>query len=366
MKLLSDLDVSGKRVFLRADLDVPLDSDLKDEVRLRNIKPTFDYLLEHGASQIMIAGHIGRPEERDPALSTDKLLAPLAEILGRKITFKDDLERKTEGEVVLLDNLRFWPGEEANDPDFAKKLAFMADFYINDAFGDSHRAHASIIGVPAFLTHAAGIHLQKEVEELSRLLEGPERPFVAVVGGAKMETKIPIVNNLAQIADKVLVGGLIAKQLITNEVSVNRHSGVATTTIGSRDSISSSRETSSLIASLQNDNKKSNVIVASLTPNGKDIDDVSVNRFVETIKGAKTVVWNGPVGFFEEGHESGTMAIAKAIIDSGAYSVVGGGETTEFLASKGLLDKFSFVSSGGGAMLEFLAGRELPGIRALE
>ena len=340
MKLLSDIDVSGKRVFLRADLDVRI-LDVGDRIsettRLLNLKPTIEYLLASGAGQIFIAGHVGRPKGTDPALSTVLLEAPLEAILKRSVTFKRDLDfgdgtLASMAQIILLENLRFRPGEKANDADFTKQLAGLADVYVNDAFAASHRAHASIVGVPAILPHAAGLHLQKEVESLTKLLESAQRPFVAVVGGAKTETKVPVVENLAKIADQVLAGGAIAKEFPISNFKF----------------------------------PISNVVIAKLAPNTKDIDQESTDKFIEIIKGAKTVVWNGPMGVFEEGFDAGTMAVAQAIAASEAYSVVGGGETTEFLASWGMIDKFSFVSSGGGAMLEFLAGKELPGIVALE
>ncbi|MBI2327628.1 phosphoglycerate kinase [Candidatus Curtissbacteria bacterium] len=366
MKLLSSLDVSGKKVFLRADLDVSIaDVNSKQEsIRLQNLKPTVDWLLEHGAKQIVIAGHIDRPEKPDPTLSTKNLLGPLENILGQKIVFKGDFESdkysssevekisigssppfdfalyqtvpgfaqgRTINRVILLENLRFWPGEEANNPDFAKQLATLSDVYINDAFGVSHRAHASMVGVPLLLPHAAGLHLAREIEELSKLLKAPQRPFVAIVGGAKIETKMPVISHLAKVADQVLVGGELPLEIKASGKSFSE-----------------------------------NVYVGTLTADNKELSEESAKRFLESIRVAKTIVWNGPTGVFEEGFDKVSLAIADAIFASGAHSVVGGGETTQFLAQSGLLPKFSFVSSGGGAMLEFLAGRELPGIKALE
>ncbi|MDP2633080.1 MAG: phosphoglycerate kinase, partial [Candidatus Curtissbacteria bacterium] len=234
-------------------------------------------------------------------------------------------------QLILLENLRFWPGEETNDEEFAKKLAGIADIYVNDAFAVCHRTHASMVGVPALLPHAAGLHLQEEVETLSKLLEKPQRPFVAIVGGAKIETKIPVIENLSKVADEVLVGGYLPLEIEKEGLSLPK-----------------------------------NVLIATLGGDKKDIDEASVKKFSDVIKDAKTVVWNGPMGLYEEGFEKGTLAVAQALIECAGFSVVGGGETSDFLESKNLLDKFSFVSSGGGAMLEFLAGKTLPGIVALE
>ena len=415
MKVLSDIDVSGKRVFVRADLDVPSEqltlrctqghlfepepqsrrpelaervtidpstslragsSQLAESIRLKSLKPTVDYLLQHEASRIIIAGHIGRPKKPDPTLSTKLLIEPLEKILGQKITFESQpvsqLTGDTPGvsmaatlhtpgvskEITLLENLRFWPGEVENDQEFAKKLASMADIYINEAFGNCHRNHASMVALPQLFTdvedlleserprsrrpegfhprRAVGLHLEKEVEVLGLLLDSPQRPFIAIVGGAKIETKVPAIENLARIADWVLVGGAIAREFQISNFKF----------------------------------QISNVVVATSEVNDKDIDQESIGKFKQIISTAKSVVWNGPMGIFEEGFEKGTMAIAKAIVDSGAYSIVGGGETTEFLSSKELISPpaggFSFVSVGGGAMLEFLAGKKLPGLKALQ
>lgn len=332
MKLLSEIDLQNKKIFLRADLDVPLTSDGLEEsaTRLTNLRETVEYLTSAGC-EILIAGHIDRPERKDPALSTKNLLPYLENILDKSILFQEEIEKPVKGLIVLLENLRFWEGEVANDLEFAKKLASGADVYVNEAFGNSHRAHASMVTLPKLLPHAAGFHLENEVNELSKLLSSSVRPFVAIVGGVKIETKIPLIENLAKTADFVLVGGKLPVEIANN------------------------------------DNKfSSNVIIATHTEDKKDIDKASIDRFREVIGQAKTVVWNGPMGKFEENFANGSLEIAKAIIESGAYSVVGGGETTQFLASRGLLPKFSFVSAGGGAMLEFLSGKKLPALEALE
>lgn len=345
MKLISDLDVSGKKVFLRADLDVDVSAitDPTQIVRLNNLKPTVDYLLEHGAKQIVIAGHIGRPTELPlvhnpqvpffvPNLSTKNLVAPLEKILGQKIVFCEDFGHITDAQILLFENLRFWRGETLNDPVFTNRLAILGQVYVNDAFGNCHREHASMVRLPQMLMHAAGLHLEEEVNQITKLINNPQRPFVAIVGGYKKETKLPVIANLAKLADKVLVGGALVIEL----------AGGA----GPLDALP-------------------NVIIGTLTLDKEDLDEATINNFKEVVAGAKTVVWNGPLGHFETGHANGSMAIAQAVAGD-AFSVVGGGETTEFLAKNNLLQKFSFVSSGGGAMLELLAGKKLPGIEALE
>lgn len=340
MRVISEADISGKRVFVRADLDVPLgpDSSYEAATRLKNLKPTVDLIFRKGAEKVIIAGHIDRPEKPDPGLSCAQLLGPLENILFRSVAFKPHLQIKDDaldranlaGTLYLLENLRFWPGETENDLDFAKSLAKLADIYVNEAFGNCHREHASMVLLPTLIPSFGGLHLQEEVETLSKLLKGPRRPFVAVVGGAKIETKLPVIENLSRVADWVLVGGELPIEIKKTEQTF-----------------------------------KDNVLIASLIENDVDIDDKSVSRFADLIFKAKTVVWNGPMGLFEEGHEKASVQIAKAIGESGAYSVVGGGETTQFLAEKNLLSLFSFVSAGGGALLEFLAGKKLPGLEAL-
>ena len=342
MRVLSDIDVSGKRVFVRADLDVPLreaqasnderlTTNAEVATRLTNLKPTVDYLFENGAEKVIIAGHLDRPKWFDPALSTKNLKSSLEKILSRSVIFAENFEKQVLENLVLLENLRFWPGETQNDQSFAHQLANLADIYINEAFGNCHRNHASMVSLPSLLPHAAGFHLAKEVEELTKILNDPEKPFVAIVGGAKIETKLPLVEHLAKIADFVLVGGELPVEIKERKMTFAQ-----------------------------------NVMVASLTSDAKDISEESIKQFCDVIASAKTVVWNGPQGLFEEGHNRGSLEIAESIINSGAYTVVGGGETVEFLAKNNLLSRFSFVSSGGGAMLELLAGKKLPALEALQ
>jgi phosphoglycerate kinase len=361
VKLLKDLDVKNKKVFVRADLDVPLtelvlpssglaaDGLLSTEgaTRIKNLKPTIDYLTEHDAKQIIIAGHIDRPDGPSPTKSTRQLISSLQEILGREVEFCEQLTVDSftqDAKILLLENLRFWPGETANDVEFAKKLALLADIYVNEAFGNSHREHASMAILPKLLSHGAGFHLEKEIRELTNVLESPGHPLVVLIGGAKIETKIPVIENLAKIADKVLVGGELLKNFQTLHYA----------------EASRSKQNSKFQVNVDK------IVVGKLTDDGLDIDGQSIGEFEKIISGAKMIVWNGPMGFFEKGYSRGTLAVTNSIIGSGAYSIVGGGETTQFLASQDLLSKFSFVSSGGGAMLEFLSGKVLPGIKALE
>lgn len=331
MNKVAGLDVSGKRVFLRVDLDVPLDGAGEDiSTRLNNIKPTLDFLVGGGAKQVVIAGHIDRPKGVDLKLSTRHLLNELKKATGYDIEFVANFDSIMDSRVVLFENLRFWPGETVCDFEFARQLTRLADIYVNDAFGNCHRNHASMVALPELLPHAAGLHLQREIHELTRILERPDRPLVAIIGGAKIETKVPVISNISKHAETVLVGGELPIEIGKTGQKFDK-----------------------------------NVVVAELEDNTKDISERSLLEFVEQIQSAKTVVWNGPMGLYEEHFDRGTKGVADAIISSHAYSVVGGGETTEFLGKEHLLSRFSFVSAGGGAMLEFLSGKKLPALMAL-
>lgn len=335
---IKNVNLKGKRVFVRADLDVPLSEFrvIEDETRLVAGMPTIQYLLEKGA-RVIVGGHLGRPRGFDKNLSLEpvaKWFSIKYKVLSIKYKKLEDFDGWEIGEnLFLLENLRFYEGEEKNDPEFAQKLAKLADIYVNDAFAMCHRNHASIVGVPSLLSHYAGLRLQKEVEELSNILEKPKRPLVVIIGGQKIETKLPLIEKMEKFADFVLVGGKIAQE--AKKVKANL-------------------------------NKK--VIVADSNQEGTDITEESLNQFLSVIKNAKTIVWNGPLGRIgaqKVDSERGTKELAKAIAQSSAYKVIGGGDTTEFVKRIGLFDKFDFVSTGGGAMLTFLSGEKLPGLEAL-
>jgi len=302
---LKDFNFYGKKVLVRCDFD---------GARLEENLPAVKYLLDNGAKKIILMGHLGRPEGR---VVEDLKLAPVEK------RFRELLDSKN---IIFLENLRFDKREEENDAGFAKELASLGDFYVNEAFASSHRQHASIVGIPKFLPHCAGFHFASEVENLSKILENPKRPLVFVIGGDKLETKLPLVVELAHFANSVLVGGAL-----TQNMNIN------------------------------------NVLFAKPTDDGFDISDDSIMKFGEIIKKAGTVVWNGPMGKFEdEKWEMGTRKIAEAIAGCGGFRVVGGGDTISALKKFNLIDKMDYVSTGGGAMLEFLAKGTLPGIEALE
>lgn len=316
---------------------------LEKSTRLLGIKPTIDYLREHGAKQIIIAGKIGRPKGKvDPDLSTSRIKGALEKILGEEIGFVPSLDPRGRisgyqqdpaglGQIVLLENLHFWPEELEPSEDFARRLANLADVFVCENFASCHRNEASVSLLPRLLPHAAGLRLEREIEELTDVLQNPKRPFVAIIGGAKIETKIPVVSKLSSLADYVLIGGYLPIEIENQRLSFAQ-----------------------------------NVVIATVTSDQKDISSESINNFKRLIAKARTIVLNGPMGKYEDGFGEGTKKVAEAIVASGAYSIVGGGNTEDFLQEEGLLSKFSFVSAGGGAMLEFLAGKTLPGIKALE
>jgi phosphoglycerate kinase len=333
MRVLKDADVSGKRVILRGDLDVPLRQargklEVADDTRLKALLPTLKHLLRKKAS-VLIIGHLGRPEGKDVSLSLYPVSSRFGELLGREIKLLDNYQLPTTNyQLAMLENLRFWPGEEKNEPVFAQRLAALGDLYVNDAFAVSHRKHASVVGITKHLPAYAGIRLEEEVRELGTVLEKPARPLIFILGGAKLETKKPLVPRLAKTADTILLGGLL---MFSQDLE-----GVP------------------------------NIIFPVDAREIYDIGPKSIKLFVGAIEEAKVIVWNGPLGRWEDHkYERGTRSIAEALANSSAKTVVGGGDTIAALSAFGLLKKMSYVSLGGGAMLEFLAGKKLPGLTAL-
>lgn len=326
MKTLKDFNVKAKRVLVRCDFNVPLDDsgNIADDFRIRQSLPTIEYLQKNGA-KIILMSHLDPKSTgvADKKYNLDKIGERLEKLLKIKLGEK----------IKLLENLRFHKEEAEGNLDFAKKLAELGDIYINDAFSVCHRSHASIVGVPKFLPSGAGLLLEKEIENLDRVLQNPEKPMVAIVGGTKVETKSKFINKISEVANSVIVSGLIKKEIIEKNIEFNFPEKI----IGPTDSL-----------------------------DALDIDEKTKKIFEEKILQAKTVLWNGPFGKFEDKkYAKGTLAIAKAIIKSKAFSVVGGGETVEFIEKQGLLNKFSWVSTGGGAMIAYLSGEELPGLVAL-
>ena len=339
LKNLQDAAVEGKKILVRLDTDVSLSQTGKilDTTRLTAGRPTIDYLLSHSTT-IILCGHVGRP--KGSVVSSMSLL-PVAKWYAENYELQitnyklDEFDGwKLADDFLILENLRFYPGEEANDASFSQQLASLADIYVDDAFAVSHRKAASNVGVTAYLSSYAGMQLQKEVTELSKILENPARPLVIVIGGAKLETKLPLVSKMHQFADALLVGGKLVQEKGTLE-TITKEPGRAV------------------------------LHIASPNENGLDISSQSVDEFISVIRDAKTVVWNGPVGKTSDEKDSvalGTKRIAESIVSTKAYTVVGGGDTLEYLDRIHLLGKFSFVSTGGGAMLSFLSGESLPAL----
>jgi phosphoglycerate kinase len=332
-----DADVAGKRVLVRVDFNVPLeDGRVADDTRIRAALPTIRLLLERGASEVILVSHLGRPKGEDPEFS----MRPVEEHLRSLL----DDER-----VRLLENVRFNPGETENDPEYARELAELADLYVNDAFGSAHRAHASTEGVARLLPAYAGLLLERELEELGGLLESPERPFVAVLGGAKVEDKIGVLNSLGERADTILVGGKMAEQ-------VDADDGLEL-------------PTDVVAAAAFAPDAEAKVVAFESVPDGwlgLDIGPQSRERFAELIRDGKTVFWNGPMGVFEwPRFADGTKAVAEAVASADAHTVVGGGDSVRAIEELGLADRIDWVSTGGGASLELLEGKELPGVAVI-
>jgi phosphoglycerate kinase len=395
LRTLDDLgDVSGARAFVRLDLNVPLaDGDVADDARIRASLPTLIELLERGAA-VVAASHLGRPDGR---VREELRLAPVAirlgELLQRKVAAPgsstgpeaaDVCERARPGDVVLLENLRFDPREEANDPAFAAELGALADAYVDDAFGAVHRAHASVAALPAwFLEHGrsavAGRLVQREVEALAPLLEDPDRPFVSVLGGAKVSDKLGTIGALVERVDALLVGGAMAFSFIAAEGGRVGRSLVEPDRFDEVRAASARAIERGVVVQLPEDvvaatemttEAPRHTVGATEIPDGEmglDIGPRSVEDFARTIGEAKTILWNGPMGVFElEPFSAGTRGVGIAIAGSSAYTVAGGGDSLAAVSRYGLADGFDHLSTGGGASLEFLEGRDLPGLAILE
>jgi phosphoglycerate kinase len=336
-----DADVAAKRVLVRADLNVPLeDGKVADDTRIRAALPTLQLLLDRGASGVTVCSHLGRPKGPDPKYRIEPVAARLRELLG-------DDER-----LSVLENTRFDPRETANDPELARELAEGQDIYVDDAFGSVHRAHASTVGVAHLLPAYAGLLLERELQELGKLLEDPARPFVAIVGGAKVEDKIGVLRRLAEQADVVLVGGKMAEEIRADPIDVP---------VKLPDDV--------VAAEAFEPDAEAKVVPADEVPDGwlgLDIGPATREGYAKRIAMAKTVFWNGPMGVFEwPRFADGTLAVARAVADAQAHTVVGGGDSVRAVDEAGLADQIDWISTGGGAALELLEGKELPGVAAI-
>jgi len=389
LRTIRDADVQGKRVLVRVDFNVPIESGkVLDDWRLRATLPTIRYLTERGAKVILLS-HLGRPKgKRDEQFSLRPVAQRLSELLGQPVQFADDcvgevaeqaVARLQAGEVLLLENLRFHAGEEANDDSFAQQLARLGDVFVNDAFGAAHRAHASVHAITKFLPSYAGLLMEREVTHLSRLLEAPEKPFVAVLGGAKVSDKIGVIRNLLTKVDALLIGGAMAFTFLKAQGYETGKSLVEADKLDLANALlGEAREkgvelvlpVDVVVAESDAEDAATQVVPVTAIPADKagyDIGPETANLFAERIRTAKTVFWNGPMGRFERTpFKAGTKAIAEALAQCSGTTVVGGGETAAAAFEFGIADKVTHVSTGGGAALELLEGRELPGIAVLK
>jgi phosphoglycerate kinase len=375
VKSLDDLDVGGKRVLVRVDFNVPLEGGrITDDTRIRAALPTLERLRERGA-RLLLTSHLGRPKGRDEALSLRPVAARLGELLGTEVQLAPDLDHVPDGDVVMLENIRFEPGETKNDPELARRLAALADAYVNDAFGSAHRAHASTEGVAHLLPSAAGLLLEREVRTLTGILEDPERPLLAIVGGAKVTDKIGVLEAFLERAEAILIGGAMAFPFL----SVQGHS-IGNSLCADEDLEPARQllERGSEMLRLPVDLVLGEAFDADTerreldgvdVPDGwmgLDIGPRTAEAYGAEIAGAGTVFWNGPMGAFElEPFGSGTRAVAEAVAATDATTVVGGGDSAAALKQFGLADRVTHLSTGGGASLELIEGKSLPGVEVL-
>lgn len=390
-KSLKDLDFTGKKVLVRCDFNVPMDGNGKitDDIRITSSLPTINYLIEKDA-KIILMSHLGRPKgEANKKYSLKAVADRLTELLNKEVIFAEDdnvvssavkrqIDAMEDGDVLLLENTRFRKEEEENEENFAKDLASLGDLYVNDAFGTSHRAHASNVGVSTYLPSAVGFLVEKEISVMGKALESPERPFVAILGGAKVSDKIGVIENLINKVDTIIVGGgmaytflkaqgheigkslleedkiELAKELLQKAKDNNVKLMLPVDVVAARE--------------FKNDTEFKTVKIDNIPEDmmGLDIGDESIKLFSNLIKEAKTVIWNGPMGVFEmENFAGGTDAIAKAMAESEGITIVGGGDSASAVEKSGYAEKMTHISTGGGASLEFLEGKVLPGIEAI-
>jgi len=385
-KTVKDIDVKGKRILVRVDFNVPIkDGEITDDTRIRAALPTIKYLLNEGAS-LILCSHLGRPKNGpEPAFSLKPVSEYLGTLISEKVYFaadcvgpiaEDAVKKLGPKEILVLENTRFHNGEKKNDPEMAKELASYADVFVNDAFGTAHRAHASNVGVSDYLPAVAGFLLEKEIEYLDQTIEKPKKPFIAILGGAKVSDKINVIKNLLEKTDTILIGGGMANTFFKAQGYPVADSLVED------DALETARElvksggaklrlpVDVIIADDFDDGAKSRVMSVGPVPEGWRILDIgpeTIKKYNKVISQAGTVVWNGPMGVFEmPNFAKGTFEIANAVANSGAISIIGGGDSASAIKKSGLADKISHISTGGGASLEMLEGVQLPGLVALE
>lgn len=385
-KTIKDFDFKGKKALVRVDFNVPLkDGKVGDDTRITAALPTINYLVEHGAAAILCS-HLGRPKDGpDPAYT----MKPVAEYLGKLVTYPVKFSSECvgpvaeaaaaalkPGEVLVLENTRFYPGETKNDPEMSKQLAALADVFVNDAFGSAHRAHASTVGVTDYLPAVAGFLLEKEIQFLDAAIEEPKRPFVAILGGAKVSDKIGVIKNLLSKADSVLIGGGMANTFFKAQGYPLGDSLVEDEALETAKELVKAGggklhlPVDVVIADKFDNEAAAKIMEVGAVPDGWRILDIgpkTVENYAKAVSGAGTVVWNGPMGVFEMSNfAKGTFEVAEAIADSKAISIIGGGDSAAAIQESGLADKITHISTGGGASLEMLEGIQLPGLTALQ
>ncbi|PQD95300.1 phosphoglycerate kinase [Pradoshia eiseniae] len=387
-KSIKDIDVKGKKVFCRVDFNVPMQNGtITDDTRIRAALPTIQYLVEQGA-KVILASHMGRPKgEVKEELRLTPVAVKLSELLGKEVAKADEaygeavkaqIEKMNDGDVLLLENVRFYPGEEKNDPELAKEFAALADIFVNDAFGAAHRAHASTEGIAKHIPAVSGFLMQKELDVLGKAMSNPERPFTAIIGGAKVKDKIGVIENLLDKVDNLIIGGGLAYTFIKAKGYEIGTSLLEEDKIDLAKSFMQKAEEKgvkfympidAVIAPEFGENVESKVVDIDAIPAdwmSLDIGPKTVELYADVIKNSKLVIWNGPMGVFEfDKFANGTKGVAQALADSDAFSVVGGGDSAAAAEKFHLAEKMSHISTGGGASLEFIEGKELPGVVAL-
>lgn len=388
-KTVKDVDVKGKRVFCRVDFNVPMkDGQVTDDTRIRAALPTIQYLVEQGA-KVLLASHLGRPKgQAVEELRLTPVAKRLSELLGKDVkktdeaygeTVKSEIDSMNEGDVLLLENVRFYPGEEKNDPELAKSFAELADVYVNDAFGAAHRAHASTEGIAKHLPAVSGFLMQKELDVLGKALSNPERPFTAIIGGAKVKDKIGVIDNLLEKVDNLIIGGGLAYTFVKAQGHEIGKSLLEEDKIELAKSFMEKAKAKgvnfympvdAIVADDFSADANTKVVAIEEIPadwEALDIGPKTAETYRDVIQKSKLVIWNGPMGVFEiDKFAEGTKAVAQALADAGdTYSVIGGGDSAAAVEKFNLADKMSHISTGGGASLEFMEGKQLPGVVAL-
>ncbi len=387
-KTIHDIDLQGKRVLLRVDWDIPWDNDgnITDDYRLAHSLPTISYIMEHGASIVIIA-HRGRPKDHEPEMSLKHVAEQLGRRLNKTVQFVSDcvgrevVETANQlkiGEVLVCENLRFHPEEKANDPDFARQLATLGEVFVQNAFANTHRDHASMTGVTKYLPSVAGLLIEQEISAITHAVQDPQQPVVAITGGAKLETKLPLLEQFMKIANRIVIGGVMANtMLVAKGYQIGKSIYDEAELNVAKEMLNKAKESNTeLLLPLQDVAVGESVdvtnrrVVATDSVGENDLildfGQKSIDSVIEAIKPAATIIWNGPLGYFENPlFAIGSNTLAKAIADSSATSIVGGGDTADVINSLGLVDKFTHVSTGGGASLELMAGKYLPAVEAL-